>query len=61
MKQTLARIRAELKAMIKVNKFDSWEEQSKIMQLAHIEAIDSRVLTMEEKQYIKDFQNGDLK
>ena len=38
----------------------SWNEESKISQLSHIEAIDARVLTKREKQYMEDWRNGKL-
>ncbi len=60
--QTLARMTVELKAIEFVNmNIGSWNEESKISQLAHIKAIDSRVLTKDENQYIIDFQNGLIK
>ncbi len=36
----------------------SWNDISKIEQLGYIHAIDARVITKEEEQFMKDFRNG---
>lgn len=59
---TNARELVEMKAKDHVDtNIGSWNEESKISQLAHIQAIDARVLTKEENQYIEDYQNGKVK
>ena len=61
MRKTIARLDAEIKAVKFVTKCGyDWEEESKISQLAHIKNQDARVLTKEENQYIKDWQDGKI-